>query len=208
MKKNETKQKVMDAACSLFFAKGFHGTSVRDIAKKAAVNVSLINYYFSSKQGLLEAAVVSYYEKYLELLENVLDDTASLAPTSKLKKLIEAIIQYKQNQHQFTCFIQRELSMDSIFVREMMVTYLAKENYMISKVFSSALDGTPYTHIDKEFLLFQLKGLLSTPYMAPNEWKNKILWDQSHDFFIKKYSKSINDWLDYVIEKQQQDNSR
>ena len=45
MKNNPTKQKVVDAASFLFFQKGFHGTSVRDIAGKASVNVSLISYF-------------------------------------------------------------------------------------------------------------------------------------------------------------------
>lgn len=206
MKKNETKQKVMDAACRLFFAKGYHGTSVRDIAKKASVNVSLINYYFTSKQGLLEAAVVHYYEDYLKQLEVVLDDSINLSAKDKLKKLIVAIIQYKQNQHQFSSFIQRELSLDSIFVREMMVTYLAKENYLISKVFYESLENTGHKGVEREFLLLQLKGLLSTPYMAPNEWKNQFVWDQSHDHFVKKYAETVNNWIDYVTLERQPTN--
>ncbi|WP_226036406.1 forespore capture DNA-binding protein RefZ [Aquibacillus saliphilus] len=200
MKKNETKQKVMAAACMLFYVKGYHGTSVRDIAKKASVNVSLINYYFASKQGLLESAVVNYYEDYIEQLEFVCEETKNMLAVERLKKLIEAIIQYKQNQHQFSCFIQRELSIDSVFVREMMVTYLAKENHIISSLFNAALQHTSHSTIDKKFLLLQLKGQLITPYMAPNEWRNEITWDQSHDFFIKKYTLSIHRWIDYLAE--------
>jgi len=47
----QSKQKVIEAASMLFFQKGFHGTTVRDIADKASVNVSLISYYFKGKQG-------------------------------------------------------------------------------------------------------------------------------------------------------------
>ncbi|MDL4841347.1 forespore capture DNA-binding protein RefZ [Aquibacillus rhizosphaerae] len=198
MKKNETKQKVMDAACHLFYVKGYHGASVRDIAKKANVNVSLINYYFTSKQGLLESAVVSYYEEYIREIEKNLLETEQMLPMDRLKQLIEVIIHYKQNQHQFTCFIQRELTIDSIFVREMMVTYLAKENYIISKLFNASLEGTSHSNMDREFFLLQLKGLISTPYMAPNEWRNQIVWGQSLEMFVSKYSKSINNWLDFV----------
>ncbi|MRH42840.1 forespore capture DNA-binding protein RefZ [Aquibacillus halophilus] len=201
MKNNETKQKVMDASCKLFYAKGYHGTSVRDIAKKASVNVSLINYYFKSKQGLLETVVVTYYEEYLKQLDFVFDETENDGAIDRLKKMIETIIHYKQNQHQFTCFIQRELTLDSIFVREMMVTYLAKENYIVSKLFSDALKGTPHTNMDQEFLLLQLKGLLITPYMAPKEWRSHIVWDQSQDLFVKKYTNSIHKWIDYLTQQ-------
>jgi len=36
---------------------GFDGTSVRDIAQKAGVNLAMISYYFGSKEKLLEALI-------------------------------------------------------------------------------------------------------------------------------------------------------
>src|SRR5690625_5654669 len=85
---NPSKQKVIDAASLLFFQHGFHGTSVRDIAERAAVNVSLISYYFKSKQGLLEYAVTQYYEEYLEVIDHVVDSNQEAIEI--LQKLIEA----------------------------------------------------------------------------------------------------------------------
>ncbi|WP_077621231.1 forespore capture DNA-binding protein RefZ [Sediminibacillus massiliensis] len=199
MKNNATKQKVMDAACQLFFTKGYHGTSVRDIAKLASVNVSLINYYFKSKQGLLESTVTSYYEQYLDQVETTIAATENQPKTDRLKKLIETIIQYKQGRHQFSCFIQRELTLDSMFVREMMVTYMAKENYLLGKVFNDALTGTNHTQVDRKFLFIQLKGMLSAPYISANEWKHFVEWDQSQDFFTVKYMKLIYKWVDHVV---------
>jgi AcrR family transcriptional regulator len=38
----------------LFAEKGFDATSTRDIAKSAGVNVSMISYYFGSKEKLFE----------------------------------------------------------------------------------------------------------------------------------------------------------
>ena len=44
----------MMASEKLFAANGYNGTSVRDIAAKAKVNVSMISYYFGSKENLME----------------------------------------------------------------------------------------------------------------------------------------------------------
>lgn len=195
LKINHSKQKVINAASLLFFQKGFHGTSVRDIAEEASVNVSLISYYFKSKQGLLEYAITQYYETYLEGLEKVIQQTASLSSLEKLKKMIFYIIQYKQDNLQLTCTIHRELSLDSVFVREMTVTYLAKENHFL---------GTPFYNIlrkdvtDKEFLFMQLKGMLITPYLLHNEWKYQVIGSHSHQIFVEKYSRKINSWLKFV----------
>ncbi|MFU0788402.1 forespore capture DNA-binding protein RefZ [Cerasibacillus sp. JNUCC 74] len=199
MKINPSKRKVLEAASSLFFQKGFHGTSVRDIADKANVNVSLISYYFNGKQGLLEFAVTEYYEKYLETIEAALEVNHNLNPLNKLKELIFIIIQYKQSKHQFSCFIHRELSLDSIFVREMTVTYLAKENHFISNAFYAVLNERTTSINDRTYLYMQLKGMLVTPYMMPNEWKNQIIGQYSHELFVQNYVKTIHQWLDFVV---------
>ncbi|RYG74932.1 TetR/AcrR family transcriptional regulator [Lentibacillus lipolyticus] len=199
MKKNPTKQRVIDAASSLFFQNGFHGTSVRDIASKAAVNVSLISYYFKSKQGLLEYAVTQYYEAYLETIERCLQENESLTPLEKLKKIIKVIIQYKQDNYQLSCFIHRELSLDSVFVREVTVTYLAKENYLVSHAFYQIFPDQTKRQQGKQFFLMQLKGMLTTPYVMQHEWKDMVVGDFSHDQFVKNYTHTVEKWLDFVV---------
>jgi len=198
MRINPSKQKVINAASALFFQKGFDGTSVRDIAEKANVNVSMISYYFKGKQGLLEYAVISYYEEYLNQIETGLEETKLLLPAERLNELVFTIIEYKQMNYQLTCFIQRELSLDSVFVREMTVTYLAKENYYIREIFYEAL-ATNRETLNREYLLLHLKGMLITPYILHNEWKDKVVGDYSQQVFVKKYTKIIQQWLDTII---------
>lgn len=48
----ETKTKIIDVARVLFSEHGFEGTSIREIAKLANVNVAAINYHFGSKEHL------------------------------------------------------------------------------------------------------------------------------------------------------------
>ncbi len=51
-KKKPSKEKIFVESAKLFAIKGYYGTSVRDIAKAAGVNVALINYHFKSKENL------------------------------------------------------------------------------------------------------------------------------------------------------------
>lgn len=204
MKMNTSKQKVLQAAASLFYQKGFHGASVRDIAEDANVNVSLISYYFKSKQGLLEYAITDYYEMYLIEMETTIKESAGLSPLDQLKKLVHAIIQYKQNYHQLSCFIYRELSLDSIFVREMAVTYLAKENFHIRSALLAIFGGSGKVDLDKEFLLMQLKGMLITPYVLQNEWKAQFIGKSSQQLFVRQYVKTIHQWLEFTVQMSDQ----
>ncbi|MBM7554945.1 forespore capture DNA-binding protein RefZ [Thalassobacillus pellis] len=195
MKKTTTRQKVMDVASRQFFLKGYNGTSVRDIAGQAAVNVSLISYYFTNKQGLLETLIVDYYEGYIQQLEQRTEDTACLEPIEQLCELIEAILHYKQERHQLTCLIQRELSLDNQFVREMLVTYLSKENHLLYNLFRDAVLHIAADNKEIKFLYLQFKGMLQSPYAMPNDWKDFVTFDQSHHYFAKQYSKTVQRWV-------------
>jgi len=202
---NSSQQKVLDAASQLFFHKGFHGTSVRDIADKANVNVSLISYYFKGKQGLLEYAITNYYEAYLETIEEALVTNEQASEKDILKHMVRRIIEYKQEHYQMSCFIHRELSLDSIFVREMAVTYLAKENHFIKNTLKAMLKDHKQSRMDQEFLYMHLKGMLITPYVLHNEWKNHFVGDASHDHFKRKYVETIHRWIDFIEKEPQKE---
>lgn len=47
-----TKDKICDAANQLFARKGFVGTSIREIASAAGVNLGAVNYHFTTKEKL------------------------------------------------------------------------------------------------------------------------------------------------------------
>jgi len=47
-----TKENILQVATQLFAKQGFNGTSIRDIAKEADVNLGAINYHFKNKENL------------------------------------------------------------------------------------------------------------------------------------------------------------
>ncbi len=52
---------LLDIAESLFADRGFKGTTVREIAKKARCNSALISYHFGGKEGLYQAILMRYF---------------------------------------------------------------------------------------------------------------------------------------------------
>ncbi len=51
----ETYDLILDSAEYLFSKDGWHGTTLRDVARRVGVHVSLLHYYFAEKQKLFEA---------------------------------------------------------------------------------------------------------------------------------------------------------
>lgn len=189
----KTKDKVIHAASFLFYQKGFNGTSVRDIAEKAAVNVSLISYYFKSKQGLLEYAVTNYYDVYLHGLEENGVIYADCPKIEQLEAMIREILQFKLEHDQLSAFIHRELSLDSTFVREMTVTYLAKETHLLTNLFFSVLSKANQRR--RDILYMQLRGMLLSPFLIKHEQQNMWMDTTSRQHFLDIYSQSVLEWV-------------
>lgn len=66
----DTKVKIMQVARVFFAEKGFEGTSIRDIAKAADVNVASVNYHFNNKENLFAELLRMGYN---ECSENMKD---------------------------------------------------------------------------------------------------------------------------------------
>ncbi len=52
-----TKQRIFEAAATLFAQKGYGHVGIREIVKKAGANIAMINYYFGGKVGILKEII-------------------------------------------------------------------------------------------------------------------------------------------------------
>ncbi len=98
---NEKQIEILQVAEQLFAEEGFDGTSVRDIAKKANINVAMISYYFGSKEKLLEALVLYRISSMRLHLENLYQE--NISPIEKIEKLI---VYYIERVNKNRCMYQ------------------------------------------------------------------------------------------------------
>lgn len=87
---NEKQLEILQVAEKLFAEKGYDGTSVRDIAKIANINIAMISYYFGSKEKLLESLIVYRISDMRLQMENLYQQ--DLSPLEKIDGLIELYI--------------------------------------------------------------------------------------------------------------------
>lgn len=198
MKKN-SKEAIVQAAILLFNTNGFHGTSIRDIAIKAKVNVANISYYFENKQGLLEYCLTSYFEQYLKRIEAALP-LLEENPVTCLKKVAENIIAFQCENIQFTRFILREMSIDSQVVREIMSTYYLKEKYYFKRILDKGMYTKVFRAQSLPYMMIQFKGLITMPFLN-TQYVTEVLHVFPHErFFQEKYLNEIYDWIEGVVE--------
>src|SRR6185437_15857865 len=70
-----TEEKIKEAARIVFTRNGYAATKVRDIAAEADINLSLVNYYFRSKEKLFELIMAETIQKLFEKVLMVFNDT-------------------------------------------------------------------------------------------------------------------------------------
>lgn len=69
--RRDRRDDILQASLHLFAERGFHGTSIRDIAREADLTEGLIYHYFSSKRDLFRAIIEEY--SFLPLLRTLPD---------------------------------------------------------------------------------------------------------------------------------------
>ncbi|GEM_PF-6542881 len=179
------KQKIAQTALKLFARRGFDAVSVREIANKAQVNVSMISYYFGSKLELYQYLVESYFIKMQELsttwhLKSPLSDFA--AYKSLLSDMTLKWISFRKRYFDYHNLLYQEMIKGQKWSEEIRLKYQEE----LSQPFLSLLRvgqergwikfrGNPLTillgfagMLDKIHTFSQGSGALS-------DWSKKIL---------------------------------
>ena len=104
----QTKEEnIMMVAEKLFAANGYNGTSVRDIASKAKVNVSMISYYFGSKENLMEELFRWRMEEGLNFAKHIVEND-DLNEIEKLDAFVDNFVNRVQKFKDFYLLIHTQ----------------------------------------------------------------------------------------------------
>ncbi|HNW25352.1 MAG TPA: CerR family C-terminal domain-containing protein [Candidatus Gastranaerophilaceae bacterium] len=94
---NLSRKKIINSAIILFASKGFDSTSTREICKHAGVNLSLISYYFKTKEGLyisIIESVLNYGLKFIQEEIEKSNEIGKMTREEKIKLLFELLDKY------------------------------------------------------------------------------------------------------------------
>ena len=174
---NDKQIQIIEEAEKLFAEKGFNGTSVRDIAKNAEVNLAMISYYFGSKDKLLEAIFIYRGQSTKLSLEEILHST-KLTNLEKIDLLIEHYVNRVIEQQAFYKILAREMVVNhtpetesiilatkrgNLAIIQQMIEEGQKEGIFKKKVdvplLTSVLSGTSNSLLSTQKYYKQLSGL-------------------------------------------------
>jgi AcrR family transcriptional regulator len=104
----EKKQKqIVEAACNLFFQKGFHGTNIREIADESGMSMGQLYHYISSKDDILFLVAKHMQELWYDyLVEFGFEETED--PLTRLTRALRSSIEFPAKHKKLLQFIYSE----------------------------------------------------------------------------------------------------
>ncbi len=106
------RRQVLEAAADLIVEKGYHGTSMRDIAKYTGMLPGSLYYHFPSKEALLTAVFEEGVQRISDRVDEALE-SAETEPWLRLQSACEAHLQMLLGGSSFAQVVVRVLPKDA-----------------------------------------------------------------------------------------------
>jgi AcrR family transcriptional regulator len=154
----EGRQYIFESAAGVFTKKGYHKTTVEEIAAAIGVSKGTIYYYFKNKEELYLAIIREGIDLFHEQLAKAAQSPAS--PHDKIKKLIRGHFIFCGKEKDLVFLFLKELgSID--FSREILADMLAKCLKVYRDVIEEGIENGVFRPVNSEIITSALFGMLT-----------------------------------------------
>jgi AcrR family transcriptional regulator len=170
----DKREHILIVAEDLFGNKGFDGTSVRDIANGAGVNLAMISYYFGSKEKLLESLIEFRAESSYGVLEDLNLDQ-SLSPWDKINRLVDYYVDKILNNLCFHNIMYQQASATrSEEIRSLIISIKLRNLEQITKIITDGQQKKLFREVDIPMTIGTIMGTISS-YTQSRSYACRIL---------------------------------
>ncbi len=193
-------ENILFAAEKLFAEYGFKGTSTREISKAANVNISMISYYFGSKEMLYEKLLEYRMNESQFFSKDILERT-DIDEWEKIEKIIDQFSGRVRHQKCFYRIMQREqLHAENPqiveFLKQTKLGFIA----MYSKILESGLQKGIFTKNPPIYLLHStVSGTLFYAFNGKEMYKEFLNNKENEEVFDEKYYTELNKHIKHIL---------
>jgi AcrR family transcriptional regulator len=198
---SDKREHILITAERLFGERGFDGTSVRDIAQSAGVNLAMISYYFGSKEKLLEAMIQFRSEYTYGILEELNKDQ-SLSPWDKIDRLVDFYVDRILNNLPFHNIMHQEATaFRNEEIKERIIALKMRNLEQINKIIADGQEKKLFRRVDIPMTVGTIIGTIST-YTQSRAYSCNILAireDENDEVFREKLSNRLKVHLKHLL---------
>jgi len=193
--KQDAEKKIIDAARELFYEKGYRGTTVRDIANKADVNLALLHYYFRTKDTIFKIVFDQAFTLLFGKLNKALTSNNTLF--EKIEMMVASYVTVGMKYPQLPSFVMTELAINADLMLSLINNH--KDKSVLNKNFErfyveieGAIANKIVKRIDPDSICTDIQALSLYPFIAKNCLLHLVFADK------KAYNKMIKERINHV----------
>jgi len=172
----------------LFAYRGYHSTSMREIARELGMNQSSLYHYFSSKEDILFKLMNDAIDDVFVTLEDIY--AADLLPEDKLKRVLDSYIRsYAGDQERLILLVNEMNSLNDKY-RHILVEKQRRYVQLIKSILSELVGESKMKKIDPTVAIFAFFGMVHYTI----KWYHKdgpITLDELAKLFVEIFTKGI-----------------
>lgn len=200
MEWSEKQIQILNAAEELFAGKGYEGTSVRDIAHRADVNVAMISYYFGSKEKLLQGLIQQRTEQ-TGLVLSGLSHNRDMDPWEKIDRVIDYYVDKMLDNRNFHTIMSRQMSLEQDeVVREMLISAKRKNTAMIAEIIAEGQRKKIFRNVNVVLTIGTVFGTISQVSMSKPFYCSLLKLDPAdEEAYYKKMRSKLKNHLKSLL---------
>ncbi len=156
------RERILEEAVKLFYARGFTGTTLDDIAAELGVTKPFIYTHFRSKNDLLAAVCLPTIEMSVAAIQRGVDTAGS--PTEKLRLAVEGFTRVViERQPNIAIFFREEKNLAPEALAEIVQTQ-KKFDRLLSKLLTDGVEAGEFDIPDVSLAALAIGGMISWSY--------------------------------------------
>ena len=157
--KNSQKiQKIYEVIARLFAYRGYHSTSMREIAHELGMNKSSLYHYFTSKEDILFKLMNDAMDDALATLQDIC--VTDVSPEEKLKKVLCFYTQYYAGDHERLILLVNEMDSLNDESRSLLIEKQRHYVQLIQSILKELADHGKMKQIDPAIATFAFFGMV------------------------------------------------
>lgn len=158
----KTREKILKTATKLFLQKGVDQVGVREIAAKAGINLSLMNYYFQTKENLFETIFDSLVMDKAIKLRSILE--SDLPIEKKIRDYTNTYIDMLIGNPLLVSFVVSSLHRSPEQLKSMNAVVALYNSEVFCKHLISEAEAGRIRRVDPEQLYISMISLILFPF--------------------------------------------
>ncbi len=189
-KKDQTQELIKETAKNLFFVKGKFDATTQEIADEAGVNRTLINYYFRSRDNLIQ--IIFDEAQKVEQEKSKIIQNSDLAFKEKISKFIESSLSTSLQYPYLETYIVSQINKGTCHQREI-------EEDILNDMYKDIEKEMELGNIEKmapvQFILNMVSLLVFPSAIRPLFMENLMINDEEYDKIISARKEIIINML-------------